>query len=537
MESVPSYYFLNYYFRDEVLRQLRGKATTRAEDILAEVPGYWAHYTEQAESDDPELDPRRSRGGIHELELAIDAMNAFYNDTGDVLPVNLPNAGGALPGFDDDVVVEVSARVDASGFTPLPQKPLPHAVRGLVQALAEHQVLAAKAGWEGDAADGVRALAAHPLVPTLPVAEELYAELATAHARLPAGPAAGVGSVPMEPLYLGVDAGNSKTVALLCDATGTVVGYGRSGNGDIYGAESEPAAVDAVVGSVNDALTVANAAGTQVGAAAFRLAGVDWAEDHAFWVAALGRHLPNIAALAQQGRCSILNDGFAAIRCGESSGVGVAVIGGTGSAVAGRGPTGAEWSMSFWIQDAHGASGLVHSALRAVYRADLGLGPQTALTKRLLAFFGAADAEDLLHQFTGRESQPSVPSHTAAREVLLTASDGNPVAADILRAHCDHLADYARVTAQRVGFAVDDAPDEVPVVLAGSVLAAEDSPVTAALLAALSHRFPGARPRLATLPPVAGAALDALADAGVALTPAVTERLLATAPPPPFLQT
>lgn len=182
MESVPSYYFLNYYFRDEVLRQLQGKRTTRAEDILAAVPGYWAHYTEQAQAAAPELDPARSRGGIHELELAIDAMNAFYNDTGEVLPVNLPNAGTALPGFDEDVVVEVSTMVDATGFSALPQKPLPHAVRGLVQTLAEHQVLAAKAGWEGDAQDGIRALAAHPLVPSLTVAEELYAEMAHAHA-------------------------------------------------------------------------------------------------------------------------------------------------------------------------------------------------------------------------------------------------------------------------------------------------------------------------------------------------------------------
>ena len=62
------------------------------------------------------------------------------------------------------------------------QKPLPHAVRGLVQALAEHQVLAAKAAWEGDHRDGVRALAAHPLVSTLTVAEELYVEMAHAHA-------------------------------------------------------------------------------------------------------------------------------------------------------------------------------------------------------------------------------------------------------------------------------------------------------------------------------------------------------------------
>lgn len=182
MESLPSYYFHNYYFRDDVLREQQAAPTTRAEDIMRAVPGYWRHYAEQAESDDPRLDPALSRGGIHELELAIDAMNAYFNDTGDVLPVNLPNAGGVLPGFDEDVVVEVSTRVDASGFTPLPQKPLPHAVRGLVQALAEHQVLAAKAAWEGDYRDGVRALAAHPLVPSLPVAEQLYAEMAAAHA-------------------------------------------------------------------------------------------------------------------------------------------------------------------------------------------------------------------------------------------------------------------------------------------------------------------------------------------------------------------
>jgi 6-phospho-beta-glucosidase len=187
MESVPSYYFLNYYFRDEILRRQRDAGRTRAEEIMAEVPGYWEHYREQAESDAPELDPARSRGGIHELELAIDAMNAFYNDTGDVLPVNVPNTGGALPGFDEDVVVEVSTRVDATGFEPLPQRPLPRAVRGLVLALAEHQVLAARAAWEGDWRDGVRALAAHPLVPTLPIAQRLYAELAHAHAaQLPA---------------------------------------------------------------------------------------------------------------------------------------------------------------------------------------------------------------------------------------------------------------------------------------------------------------------------------------------------------------
>jgi 6-phospho-beta-glucosidase len=182
MERVPSYYFKYYYFRDEILRRQQAEPRTRAEIILSEVPRYWDHYREQAEADVPELDPARSRGGIHELELAIDAMAAYFNDERALLPVNLPNRGGVLPGFDDDVVVEVTTVVDGSGFTPTPQQRLPHTVAGLVHALAEHQLLAAHAAWEGNVRDGVLALAAHPLVPSLPVAEALYREMAHAHA-------------------------------------------------------------------------------------------------------------------------------------------------------------------------------------------------------------------------------------------------------------------------------------------------------------------------------------------------------------------
>ena len=182
MRSVPADYFQYYYFREETLREAQGARRTRAEVIMDALPGYWEHYREQAEADVPTLDPARSRGGIHELELALDVMSAYYNDSGARLPVNLPNAGGALPGFDEDVVVEMWCTVDAAGVHPEPQRALPHAVRGLTQALAEYQYVAAEAAWRGTRADAVRALTAHPLVPTLAVAEELYDEMAAAHA-------------------------------------------------------------------------------------------------------------------------------------------------------------------------------------------------------------------------------------------------------------------------------------------------------------------------------------------------------------------
>jgi len=182
MRSIPADYFQYYYFKEGILRELQGSPTTRAEDILSWVPGYWQHYREQLHFESPVLDPARSRGGIHELELAIDVMSAHFNDTGARLPVNLPNAGGALPGFDEDTVVEVWCRVDKDGFHIEPQKALPHSVRGITQALAEYQRLAAKAAWDGTPAEAVQALTANPLVPTLAVAEELYAEMAAAHA-------------------------------------------------------------------------------------------------------------------------------------------------------------------------------------------------------------------------------------------------------------------------------------------------------------------------------------------------------------------
>ena len=181
MEAIPADYFGYYYFRDEVLAELRATPTTRAEDILSWEPDYWEHYREQAQSDNPTLDPALSRGGIHELELAIDVMDAVFNDRDEIHPVNVLNRNGALAGFDEALVVEVPARCGAAGIEPIPSPPLPIRVRGLVEMLAEYQRLAAAAGWHGSRADGVRALTANPLVGQIDLAERLYAELAAAH--------------------------------------------------------------------------------------------------------------------------------------------------------------------------------------------------------------------------------------------------------------------------------------------------------------------------------------------------------------------
>ena len=181
MGAIPADYFQYYYFRDEILAELRAKPTTRAEDIMSWAPGYWRHYEEQAQRDDPQLDPAMSRGGIHELELAIDVMDSVFNDKGEVHPVNLPNAEGALPGFPDDLVVELEGRCGRGGIEVLPSRALPRHVRGLVEMLGEYQALAAEAAWTGSRTDAVRALCANPLVLNVDLAERVYHALAAAH--------------------------------------------------------------------------------------------------------------------------------------------------------------------------------------------------------------------------------------------------------------------------------------------------------------------------------------------------------------------
>ena len=180
MESLPNHYFQYYYFKDEILAELRAKPTTRAQDIMAKAPDYWKHYQEQAALDNPQLDPARSRGGIHELELAIDVMDSIYNDRKEVWYVNVPNHG-AIADFPDDLVVEVTGFVDRNGIAPLVQGHMPRHLVGLVKMLGEYQALTAEAAWSGTRADAVRALASHPLVFSLAIAEKLYDEMAAAH--------------------------------------------------------------------------------------------------------------------------------------------------------------------------------------------------------------------------------------------------------------------------------------------------------------------------------------------------------------------
>ncbi|HEY0237011.1 MAG TPA: BadF/BadG/BcrA/BcrD ATPase family protein [Friedmanniella sp.] len=330
----------------------------------------------------------------------------------------------------------------------------------------------------------------------------------------------------MTSYYLGLDAGNSKTVALVADERGRVVGRGRGASGDIY---SAPDAEGEVERALRTALRDAGVVPGQVRHAAFRLAGVDWPEDEAHWATVLAHRLPDLASV------SIKNDGFSLLRCGSPDGVGLAINAGTGPAIAARGADGTELCLCWWIAHPLGGHSLGRSAFLAVVDAELGAGRPTLLTAELLALYGYDDVEAMLHAFTRRHPVRPVPDdRVAARSVLRAAGSGDAVAWGIVAGQAATFARLAGVAARRTGL-VGDQPTRC--VLGGSVLTSEHPVYREALVEALTSELGSVEVVASAATPVAGALLDALAEGGAVLDQQTHDEVLQAFHPAEFLLT
>ncbi len=94
--------------------------------------------------------------------------------------VNIPN-GTSLGFLDADDVVEVPARVDAGGLSPLPAPPLPRSAQALVEQVKDYERGIVEAAMTGDAGLAGVALSGHPLVPGITAARELIGEYRERH--------------------------------------------------------------------------------------------------------------------------------------------------------------------------------------------------------------------------------------------------------------------------------------------------------------------------------------------------------------------
>jgi N-acetylglucosamine kinase-like BadF-type ATPase len=301
-------------------------------------------------------------------------------------------------------------------------------------------------------------------------------------------------------LVLGVDAGGTKTHALVVDRDGRVVGFGSAGPGnwEVVGLDGMLAALG---DAIDAALAVSGGRRRKVAAAAFGLAGLDWPSD----VPVLGAA---IARLGIGGTRYLANDAFVALRAGCREPFGLVSNAGTGTVTAGRNHDGDTFrTMAIGFGEHGGGGELVRDGLDAVAAWHHGHGPPTALTGRLLAATGTTTVAAL---FEGISRGSLDLGASASRLVVDAAADGDPVAVGLADRMGRDLAASVAGVALRLGMA--SAAFEL--VTTGGIHAAGCAALDDAFRAGVAAACPGARPAPLTAPPAAGAALLALERLG-----------------------
>ncbi|MFE9400455.1 6-phospho-beta-glucosidase [Streptomyces sp. NPDC006530] len=160
---VPSYYLRYYYAHDEVVREL-GTKPSRAAEVAAMERELLTMYGDPALDEKPAL--LAKRGGAFYSEAAVDLAAALLGGAGSGSPVQVVNTynNGTLPFLADDAVIEVPARVDATGAVPLAVPALDPLYAGLIAHVTAYEDLALEAALRGGRDRVFRALLAHPLV-------------------------------------------------------------------------------------------------------------------------------------------------------------------------------------------------------------------------------------------------------------------------------------------------------------------------------------------------------------------------------------
>jgi 6-phospho-beta-glucosidase len=179
--AIPSYYLRYFYFTDAVLAgQLSGAHKSRAEEVMAIEKTLLEMYRDPDLAEKPQL--LEQRGGAYYSEAAAQLIASLHDGTGDQQVVDVRN-DGAIPGLPDDAVVEIPARVDASGATVGRFDPLAPELLGLVQQVKAYERLTVDAAIHGDRKAALKALLANPLVGRYNVATALLDALLEANRR------------------------------------------------------------------------------------------------------------------------------------------------------------------------------------------------------------------------------------------------------------------------------------------------------------------------------------------------------------------
>ena len=327
----------------------------------------------------------------------------------------------------------------------------------------------------------------------------------------------------MTDFVVGVDGGTTKTIALVADGQGRILGAGRGGNSNWTGDDVE-VPMRVVVTTVQKALQQATKSGDDIAVGLFGLAGADWPEDYERRTAVLER-----SGIAR--RVIVKNDALVGWRAGTRGQYGVVIAAGTGTNTAIITADGREWCYGYYALYG-GAGNVAQEAIRAVLREEDGRGVPTALTGMVLKRLGYPTAEALLKAMVaGQLDRERVLSLCPL--AFEAAHDGDDVAVDIIVKQGEALAEYATAGIRRFG--MKDL--EFDVVLSGGLFKGRGPLLIDTITQAVHRVAPRTHIVRAQFEPAVGAVLLAYDALGIVVNDEMYDNLAQTVPDTEFFST
>lgn len=266
---------------------------------------------------------------------------------------------------------------------------------------------------------------------------------------------------------LAVDGGGTKSLAVLTDRQGQVLGRGHGGPSNYHGSGTE-GAMRELAAAIREAIADLDHSGgspvvpdaekeaeVEVECAVFALAGLDTESDR---LAITGLVQEALALLPLQvGHLIVENDGYAALLGATGGQPGILVIAGTGSIIYGIDEQGRTARAGGWghrVGDEGSGYWIGKQAVLAILRAYDGRGADTRLKEWVLPYLGMEREEELFNWMYGSAYSIEKVSRLS-RAVGQAASAGDKEAQRILSAAADELFYAAAAVIRHLSFHCD----------------------------------------------------------------------------------
>lgn len=167
---------------------------------------------------------------------------------------------------------------------------------------------------------------------------------------------------------------------------------------------------------------------------------------------------------------SVDHDATIALYSGTLGQPGIVQISGTGSVTYGINASGERGRVGGWghlLGESGSGYSLGSGGLKAIFAAHDGLGPETILTERILAFFAKEEVPDIVHTIYRMESYKE--NIAAIGKLVTEAADENDgIAKRLLHENAEDLAEAISCLINRL-FTVEKEHEKIPLVLTGGL--------------------------------------------------------------------